>query len=169
MPDFGNCALDWRRGIGSNRRMRTLTAIAVIVSILAASAGELAHACAMDVLPQPAAQTIAAAASDGDSAMPCHGTDPQPAGVTMDPPLDPSMDPSMDQSTDQTMDCCDQDAPAAHCIDCLCTAVSMPLSALEWAVAQALPAPARHALPLSAAPPPERAPEYLLRPPIVVS
>jgi len=157
MPDFGNCALDWRRGIGSNRRMRRLTAIAVIVSILAASAGELAHACAMDVLPQPAAQTIAAAASDGDSAMPCHGAEPQPAGLTMDPPMD------------QNMDCCDQDAPATHCIDCLCTAVSMPLSALETAMPQDLPPAARHALPLSAAPPPERAPEYLLRPPIVVS
>lgn len=137
--------------------MRRLTAIAVIVSILAASAGELAHACAMVVLPQPAAQTAGVIANDGDAAIPCHGAEPQPAGL------------SMEQSMDQTMDCCDQDAPATHCIDCLCTAVSMPLSALETAIPQALPAPARHALPLSAAPPPERAPEYLLRPPIVVS
>jgi hypothetical protein len=141
--------------------MRRLTAIAVIVSILAASAGELAHACAMDVLPQPVAQTAGAVANDGDAAMPCHGAGPQAAGH--------AADQTMYQSMDQTMDCCDQDAPAAHCIDCLCTAVSMPLSALETAIPQALPAPARHALPLSAAPPPERAPEYLLRPPIVVS
>jgi len=153
MPDFGNCALDWRRGMGSNPRMRRLTAIAVIVSILAASAGELAHACAMDVLPQPAAKTLGAAADGGDSGMPCHGADRQPA----------------DHAMERSMDCCDEDAPPTHCIDCLCTAVSMPLSALETAIPQALPAPTRHALPLSAVPPPERAPEYLLRPPIVVS
>lgn len=150
---FGNCALDWRRGIGSNPWMRRLTAIAVIVSILAASAGELVHARTMDVLPQPAAKAVGGVDNDGDAAMPCHGTDRQPAGHAMD----------------QSMDCCDEAAPAAHCIDCLCTAVSTPLSALETAIPQALPAPARHALPLSAAPPPERAPEYLLRPPIIIS
>ncbi|WP_405230271.1 hypothetical protein [Lentisalinibacter sediminis] len=137
--------------------MRRLTAIAVIVSILAASAGELAHACAMDLAPQPAAQTAGALANDGDAAMPCHGARPQAAAQ------------AMAEGMAQNMDCCDQDVPAAHCIDCLCTAVSMPLSALETAIPQALPAPARHALPLSAAPPPERPPEYLLRPPIVLS
>lgn len=147
--------------MGSNPRMRRLTAIAVIVSILAASAGELAHACVMDVLPQPAVQTAGAVANDGDAAMPCHGAGPQATGH--------AGDQSMDQTMDRTMDCCDQGAPATHCIDCLCTAVSMPLSALETAIPQALPAPARHALPLSAALPRERAPEYLLRPPIVVS
>jgi len=157
MPVFGNCALDWRRGMGSNPGMHRLTAIAVIVSILAASAGELAHACAMDLLPQPAVQTVGAAANDGNASMPCHGAEPQSAGH------------AMDQSMDQSMDCCDEDAPATHCIDCLCTAVSMPLSALETAIPQALPAPARHALPLPAAPPPDRPPEYLLRPPILVS
>ncbi|WP_405231950.1 hypothetical protein [Lentisalinibacter salinarum] len=153
--------MDWRRAMGSNPRMRRLTAIAVIVSILAASAGELAHACAMDILPQPAAKSVGAAVNDGDAAMPCHGAERQTAGHVMDQ--------SMDRSMDRSMNCCDEDGPATHCIDCLCTAVSMPLSALESAIAQALPAPARHALPLSAAPPPERAPEYLLRPPIVVS
>ncbi len=133
--------------------MRRLTAIAVIVSILAASAGEFVQACTMAVLPQPAAKAVGGVGNGADAAMPCHGTDRQPAGHAMDP----------------SMDCCDEDATAAHCIDCLCTAVSMPLSALETAIPQALPAPARPALPLSAAPPPERAPEYLLRPPIVTS
>lgn len=128
--------------------------MAVILGILAASAGELVHACAMGFLPE--------AEAPAEAAMPCHGGDkhaPQAAGHAMD------MDPSGD-----AMDCCDDAGPApGACIDCLCTAVSMPLSALETVLPQASPAPTRHALPLSAAPPPERPPEYLLRPPISVS
>ena len=138
--------------------MRRFTAIAVIVSILAASAGELVHACVMDgmdVLPQPAAESTAkpAAGTPAEPAtgMPCHGDGAQP-------------EPSA--PAHGAMDCCDDGTAASLCIDCLCTAVSMPLSALENAAPEALPAPARHLPPLSAESPPERPPEYLLRPPI---
>lgn len=153
--------------------MRRFTAIAVIVSILAASAGELVHACvmdAMDVQPQPMtepmaeamaeamvearAETAAEPAAEPAAGMPCHGDGEQPE------PSAPSHG---------AMDCCDDGSAASLCIDCLCTAVSMPLSALENPAPEAVPAPARHLPPLSAESPPERPPEYLLRPPIRLS
>ncbi len=141
--------------------MRRFTAIAVIVSILAASAGELVHACvmdAMDVQHQPTAEATAEPAAEPPAepaaGMPCHGDGEQP---------EPSAPPH------DAMDCCDDGSAASLCIDCLCTAVSMPLSALENAAPEALPAPARHLPPLSAESPPERPPEYLLRPPIRLS
>lgn len=121
--------------------MQKLTAITVIVCILVASAGELAHACATDVPPQSVESVIAD--------MPCHGEE-QP-------------------SSGESMDCCDDPTSTAGvCVDCLCTAVSMPLTALEADAVQAVPGPVQHRMPLSAAPPPERPPEFLLRPPIVL-
>lgn len=142
--------MDCCRAIGSNSSMHRLTAIVVIVSILAASAGEFAHACTMGEQAPPAVSA---------AVMPCHGDDGQSDGHAAHRTDDPAM---------ESMDCCG-DAGAPTCFDCLCTAVSMPLSALETAIPQSLPASLRHALPLSAGPPPERPPEYLLRPPINVS
>ncbi len=137
--------------------MRRFTAIAVIVSILAASAGELVHACVMDAMDVPLQSTAKATAeppAEPAAGMPCHGDGEQP---------EPSAPPH------GAMDCCDEGSAASLCIDCLCTAVSMPLSALENAAPEALPAPARHLPPLSAESPAERPPEYLLRPPIRLS
>jgi len=139
--------------------MHRLTAIAVILSILAASAGELVHACTMADLPQPAAS----AASD----MPCHGTREKSDGRSMHEAAEPeAAGPAMDSM--DSMDCCD-DAGVATCFDCLCTAVSMPLSALQTAMPDSVPVSLRHAPALSTEPPPERPPEYLLRPPISIS
>jgi hypothetical protein len=134
--------------------MHRLTAIAVILSILAASAGELVHACTMADMPRPAASAA--------PAMPCHGAEGQSGRHSMHAAAEPGME-AMD-----SMDCCD-DAGVATCFDCLCTAVSMPLSALETAMPDSAPVSLRHAPALSTVPPPERPPEYLLRPPISVS
>jgi hypothetical protein len=120
--------------------MRSIVAIAVIFGVLVASAGQPLHACAMDVTPEPA--------SSAQAEMPCHGQSPSTA--------------------DEVMDCCDDEATAAGvCTDCLCSAFGTPFSTLENASQQATKMVARHNLPLSAAPPPERPPEFLLRPPIL--
>lgn len=126
--------------------MRRFTAIAVILGMLAATGGEPLHACATMDEPPPAAEAHA-------MKMPCHGD-----RATEAAPPEPAMD------------CCDgHDIGAEPCVDCLCTGAATPASALETLIASPVLLPSAYVSPLRVASPPERPPEFLLRPPISVS
>lgn len=127
--------------------MRRFTAIAVILGVLAATGGEPLHACVMTDEPEPAAEAHA-------MKMPCHGV----------------AEAASPQSPESPMDCCDgHDAAADACADCLCAAAATPASALETLTASPVPVSSAYVSPLRVASPPERPPEFLLRPPISVS